>query len=378
MGAMSRLPAALLLCVGLGLLAMPDCQPSRAPGGFHSANVVIRGTDFGVTWASASDGQRIFFGELGDDGWSTPQRGISKTGHETDPPLIASDGHGYMLAWTHHGGRKSGIWARALDPQGHGEAEIKVADGPAHLCRSMVWDGVGYVVLWIGEEGLYLRRLVTQQASEARVLHGDPGLYDCRLAWTGERYAVLYALLHDGGDSTLELLTFSGSGDDARATMIAIDDAPLRAREMVWNGSELVIAYTQDGAHGAFLAHADQYASDVDTQPVTGMNGHVRGIGIAPTMPYGVVWSTSERANATRGDVFAAVMNDAGNVGEPLKLTERANGRPVVNASGKGDRFAFGWSTDYKRGGGMVSWRAFRLRQDQASLRDATLLFATD
>ena len=370
--------AFLAMSLGLGLLAMPDCEPSRAPGGFHSANIVMRGSEFGVTWASSGSGQRIYFGTLGDRGWETKQRGISKTGHDTDPPLIASDGHEYMLSWTHHGGAKSGLWARALDPKGNGDAAIKVADGPAHVCRRMVWDGEGYVVLWIGEEGLYLRRLVTRQATPPRVLHGDPGVYDCRLAWTGQRYAVLFSLLHEGGSSTLELLTFRGEGEDARATMLADSDSPIRAREMIWNGQQLAIAYTEDGQTGATLVRVDAYGAGRTSTPVAGMDGYVHGIGMAPTAPYGVVWSESQRGNATRGDVLASVMNDAGQMGEPIKLTERPNGRPVVNATGEDDVFALGWSTDYKRGGGTVMWRAFRLRRDQRSLRDATLLFATD
>jgi len=371
-------PLLFLATLGRGLFAMPDCEPSRTPGGFHSANVVIRGTEFGVTWASSNSGQRIFFGALGDNGWSTPQRGISADGHNTDPPLIASGGSDYMLAWTHHGGAKSGIWARGLDPRGNGEPAMKIADGATHLCHRMVWDGVGYVVLWLGEEGMYLRRIITGHSTVAHVLHGDPGIYGCRLAWTGERYAVLYTLLHEGGDSTLELLTFSGEGDDPRATMIDIEDAPLRAQDMIWNGSELVIAYTRDGTPGAMLAHADAWSGDAEAQPIATMDGFVKGIGIAPTTPYGVIWSSTDAVKSRRGDVFASVMNDEGRIGEPLKLTEKPNGRAVVNASGEGNRFAFGWSTDYKRGGGEVRWRAFRLRRDQTSLRDATLLFATD
>lgn len=95
-----------------------------------------------------------------------------------------------------------------------------------------------------------------------------------------------------------------------------------------------------------------------------GKGDFVREVGIATSAPPAIVWSESKTTEDKRGRIVGALMHEPGVLSDPFWVHKRRNARLVVNASGQGEYFAFGWSRDDRRNGGSVHWSMYRLRQE--------------
>ncbi len=387
----TRRLSVVLLVTGFGLAsaAALDCEskPPPPPVGYHSPNIVWSGTHFAVAWAARGDDDRVMFAVMGKNGWETRPTRISRKAYETDPPLVASNGDTFLMAWTHVARRKAGLYIRELTAAGKGRKEAQIVEGPVTLCRQLVWADDGYSLAWIAEGGVYFGRVTPGANSPTITTKVEPstldspeteGPLDCRLAWSGQHYGLLLADRSATGKGTLQLVTLDASREVVGRAVVAGGDATIRPQELVWNGSAFVLAYTIDGQPGAGMARVGPRADLQWRGNLPGTTGFVRGVGIGASTPTGVIWAESETAEDTRGHVYLALMPTDGRVGERTRLTEEPHGRFVVNATGVGDMLGVGWSIDIHNGG-EVRWRGFSFDKgsqdfDAADLRAASEL----
>ena len=354
--------AALSLGVLLSSWTPPGCEPQSM--GPRAANVVVNGSTLGVVFATHPGADVVLFGKIGLGGWEVPETWVSGDAFETEPPLIASDGVDYLTAWS-NSGRFDEVRLRPIASDGTAGREL-VLDDALGVCRQLLYVDGSYSVFLRNDWGMQYAQVGRDGTELARArlpLRYDGWETDCRAAWSHGRYALLVGTQLDGEGYELHFFLLDRDFELTQHVLLGESDEPFYTHELAWVHDGFAAVYGVQEQRAATMTYFDAQGRMTSSHPFTGKGGFVREVGIATTSPPALVWSESSSHDEERGRIIGALMTEPGVVTDPFWVHKRRNARFVVNASGHGEYFAFGWSRDDRRDGGAVEWSMYRLRQ---------------
>lgn len=204
--------------------------------GPHSANVVANGSTLGVVFADQSTSYAVFFGKIGLGGWEVPETWVGGKAFETEPPLIASDGTDYLVAWTHNSPYYK-VRLRPMASDGTEGREVVLNDALG-VCRQLLYVDGSYSLFLRNDWGMQFVRIGRDGTKLGRgrlPLKHDGWATDCRAAWSHGRYALLAGTQLDGDGYELHLFLLDQNFDLAQHTLLAeSDDEPFYVHELAW------------------------------------------------------------------------------------------------------------------------------------------------
>ena len=357
----------LVLVGGLALGAAPACSPDPTPRGYHSPSVAWSKDELGLVWLDRrAPYEAVMFARAGEDAQLKAKAvELTHDAWHSDPPLIASDGRGWLVAWT-QADRRPGLFVRAAGRNGPEGPVRTIVESTVNLCPRLVWTGDAYVVGWREGDGLYLGRVGSHALLE-RAPHritDASSIGSCRVALGDDELGVLWSMAEEGSHA-LALARVSLAGELRDVVEVETHAAPAAEPiDLAWHDGDWVVAYTSAEHPGARTVRV---APDGEQTPGPGLDreGHVRGLALAAPSWLGTAWSEATRPGANKARIF---FNLLGGSGEPLEL---GAGRPRVDTSAR-DRglAAVTWSS--LTSGGSVHWAVIRFRpRDEASARES-------
>jgi hypothetical protein len=360
---------ALVLVAGLGLGSSAACGSDPTPRGYHSPSVAWSDDELGLVWlVRRAPSEAVMFARAGED--AKPKAKAVELSHDawhSDPPLIASDGHGWLVAWTQAGGRKPGLYVRAATKSGPEGPVRTIVESSVSLCPRLVWTGDAYVVGWREGDGLYLGRLGSHgwlADAPQRLIADAASIEDCRVAWHDGELGVAW-MVAQGEARTLELARVSPTGDVRERVQVRTDAPPGAGPvDLAWHDGAWVVAYTSSEHRGARTVRVIPGGGQAPG-PSLAREGFVRGLSLASPSWLGAVWSetTHSRQGANKARIFFDLL---GGSGGPLEL---GAGRPRVDASARDHALAAAtWSS--VANGGTVHWVVLRFRRDHQGTLD--------
>lgn len=346
------------LRLGLVVLAALACSADPTPRGYHSPSLAWASDELGLVWLNRrAPYEAVVFARAGADGkLMAPAIELTQEAWHSDPPLVASDGHGWLVAWTQAGGRDPGLFVRAVGPDGPAGPAQPIVESAVSPCPRLVWTGDAYVVGWSQDDGLYLGRVgshgVLTQAPQR--LAQAPAIGSCRVAWRDGELGVLWSIPR-GEAHVLALARVSPTGELRGVDEVRADVPPAAEPiDLVWHDDAWTVAYTSPGRAGARTVRVAADGSQAPG-PSLSREGVVRGLALASAGWLGAAWSEATRAGASKGRVWFDLL---GGTGQPLEL---GAGRPDVDASARDRRLAAAtWSG--VASGGTVYWSIIRFR----------------
>jgi hypothetical protein len=354
-----------VLVAACGLGASAACSPDPTPRGFHSPDLAWADDELGLVWLDRNAPyEHVVFARAGLDAkLKAPPFELSQHAWHSDPPLVASDGRGWLAAWTQAGGRAPGLRVRQVGPGGPEGPVRTIVEATVSLCPKLAWTGDAYVVGWREGDGLYLGRVGSHG-----LLEGPPqrvaetsSIDRCRVALGDDELGVLWSGSQDE-DHALALARVSLAGE-LRDVVEVVTDAPPAAGpiDLAWHDGAWVVAYTSPERAGARTVRVTP-SREQAPGPALAREGFVRGLALASAGWLGAAWSETTRAGASRGRIFFDLLARAG---EPLEL---GAGRPWVNASVHDRQLAAVTWSRVASGTTTVHWSVIRLRQDGEAL----------
>lgn len=330
----------------LTLAGLAACSPDPSPRGYHSPSVAWASNELGLVWLDRQAAvERVVFARAREDAkliGATVE--LSRAAWHSDPPLVASDGRGYMVAWTQAGGRPPALMTRAIGPGGPEGPARAIVESSVHACPQLVWIGDAYAVGWREGGEIYLGRIGTHGVlAEAplRIAETDEDIAGCRVAWSGDELGVLW---------------WSPAGDDARALALARVSPDGTLRELVevhaaapasepidlaWHDDAWVVASTSPGRTGAATVRVHP-GGDQTSGPALTRDGWVRGLSLSARDWLGAAWVEGGKPGAPLGRVYFDLL---GRTGDPLPLATNGRARPHVSTSAQPRRAAATWSS---------------------------------
>jgi hypothetical protein len=348
----------LVLVAGLALGSPAACGSDPTPRGYHSPSVAWSHDELGVVWLDRrAPYEAVMFARAGED--AQPKAKAVELAHDawhSDPPLVTSDGRGWLVAWTQAGGRKPGLFVRAAGRNGPEGPVRTIVESSVSLCPRLLWIGDAYVVGWREGDGLYLGRLGSHALLESaphRITDAST-IGSCRVALGDDELGVLWSIAEEGSHA-LALARVSLTGELRDVIEVEADDAPMAEPiDLAWHDGAWLVAYTSSKHAGA---RTIRVAPDGEQTPGPSLDreGYVRGLSLAAPSWLGAAWSEAPRQRANKARIFFDLL---GGTGEPLEL---GAGRPRVDASARDRRFAaVAWSS--VANGGTVYWSVIRFR----------------
>jgi hypothetical protein len=192
--------------VGLG------CGSDPTPRGYHSSNIAWSEQDMGIVWLNRrAPYEAVMFARSGEDlKLRGPSIELTQHAWHSDPPLVASDGRGWLVAWTQAGGRDPGLFVRQVGPGGPEGPQRTIVESTVRLCPQLVWTGEAYVVGWNEGDEIYLGRVGSYAMLEEaplRIAH-EASIEACSVALGNGELGVLWSVVH-GDERSLSMARVS-------------------------------------------------------------------------------------------------------------------------------------------------------------------------
>jgi hypothetical protein len=338
--------------VGLG------CGSDPTPRGYHSSNIAWSEQDMGIVWLDRrAPYEAVVFARSGEDlKLKGPSVELTQHAWHSDPPLVASDGRGWLVAWTQAGGRGPGLFVRQVGPGGPEGPQRTIVESTVRLCPQLVWTGEAYVVGWNEGDEIYLGRVGSYaMLAEAplRIAH-EASIEACRVAFGNDELGVLWSAVH-GDERSLSMARVSPTGELLDRIEVRTE-APVGAGpiELVWHEDAWIVGHTsseQPGARTVRVVSNDEQSPG----PALSREGFVRSLALASASWLGTVWSETAKPGATKAQLFFDLL---GNTSDPLEI---GTGRPGINMSARNrGMVAVTWTSMAK--GSTMHWGIIRVR----------------
>lgn len=360
-------PLALAATLVVGAAA---CGADPTPRGYHSPNVAWSDQEMGLVWLNRrAPYEAVLFARAGEDlKLRGPSIELTQQAWHSDPPLVASDGRGWLVAWTQAGGRAPGLFVRPVGPGGPEGPARTIVESTVHLCPRLVWTGEAYVVGWHEGDGLYLGRVGSYAMLErapSRLAH-EAAIEACRVAWADGELGVLWSVVH-GEERSLSMARVSPTGELLERIEVRTE-APVGAGpiELVRHEGAWVVAHTVAGQPGA---HTVRVVSNDEQSPGPALmrEGFVRGLALGSATWLGAAWSETARPGATKARLFFDLF---GGSGDPIEL---GTGRHGINMDPRDQGLvAVTWSS--VANGGTTHYGIIRLRPGEGALAAEAVL----
>ena len=257
-----------------GVKLTPDFRITIAAGNSVLPSLVWTGTEFGVAWVDARDGNNeIYFNRISTAGVpiTTDLRVTVNMAFSGQPSLVWT-GAEYAIAWADDRAGNREVFFNRLDEVGvlaGPDVQVTTTDLAVSEQPSLRWDGTAYGLAWVderdGNREIYFNRLDTA---------GTPLAVDLRLTvdvaipavsaqpslvWTGSEYALAWTDERDGNrEIYFARVSALGvkQGTDVRITnQVAVSEQP----SLDWTGVEYGVAWrdTRNLNGEVFLARID-------------------------------------------------------------------------------------------------------------------------
>lgn len=347
----------------VGVFGTLACGADPTPRGYHSSNVAWSEQEMGLVWLDRrAPYEQVLFARSGEDlKLKGPSIVLTQQAWHSDPPLVASDGRGWLVAWTQAGGRDPGLFVRQIGPGGPEGPERTIVESTVSLCPRLVWTGEAYVVGWHEGDEIYLGRVGSYgmlDHAPVPVAH-EAVIEACRVGWGNGELGVLWSAVH-GEERWLSMARVSPTGELLDRIEVRTE-APVGAGpiELVWHEGAWIVGHTsrdQTGARTVRVVSNDEQSPG----PALAREGLVRSLALASATWLGAVWSESARPGATKARLFFDLL---GNAGDPLEI---GAGRPGINMDARDQStVAVTWTSVAK--GGTMHWGIIRLRSSDAA-----------
>ena len=278
-------------CDSDGFTRPTDCNdwaPSVYPGAPEVCNGIDNDCD-GIPDNSPSCSQSCTFPDS-----RPPALNPDLAGSDIHPPVVAWDGDSYIYVVR----EPTGLRSARLDSNGQQVTTrwlVGNSNSDYHLAASGTSFGLVRVRSPSFDDLITFTRLAAsdgQRVGEDIFLTTDPEgrPWGPRIAWSGSRYGILWALETSYNTNDLMLTLVSESGDRLAPDLMITDQMSAFGShgrsnwDLVWNGSEFVIAYVDKSAGERV---AVQRVSE--SGALNGLPRHVSPLVLDPSLP-GTPW----------------------------------------------------------------------------------------
>ncbi|MBW2262989.1 MAG: putative metal-binding motif-containing protein [Deltaproteobacteria bacterium] len=236
---------------------LADVRLTSAAGGSWSRQLVWSGSEFGVAWVDARDGdQDIYFVRVTADGTKIGSDvNVTDTTEYTSEVSIAWTGSEYVACWEDQRGSNVNIYCRRIGEDGSLPGTDTLVTSTANVARfpAVAWAGSQAGVIWedlrSSYRDVYFHRLAADGSvtgSELRVTSYSANVYTPTLAWTGSEFGACW---EDYRDSVSQIycvrISASGTKIGSEANLsetTGYSDYPC----MVWTGSEFGVSWNDN------------------------------------------------------------------------------------------------------------------------------------
>ncbi len=344
-------------------VAGAETRVSVGAGGSGYPDLVWTGSEYGVAWHDARDGDwEIYFARMSATGARVgPEVRVTSSPGISARAALAWARNGYGLAWRDERDGNQEIYFRRLDAQGGAVGpEIRVTSAAgASTVPDLVWTGSGYGLAWQDDRGgapqVYFARLDpfgTKLAPEARVSDAAAVAYDPSLVWNGGGYGIVWTDERASG-SDLYFARLDAGGAKIGSDLLVSQPGAAGQPSLAWNGAGYGVAWHDDRdgnweiyfarlyADGAKIGSEVRLTSDAGTSgwPSLAWNG----------AEYGVAWH-DDRGGAWQ--IYLTTVNPAGGKASgDLQVTNTPTGEYATSIAWSGDLYGVAWH-DERIGGG--------------------------